>query len=175
MRNDSIMSFNEYLNENSGFISLLTLIVALLTFVFMVYEFIWKNRLKIKVIAKPPLINFNSNSLDVDFEVLNLSYQSLGQIESIGIWIKRWNSYGTFYSIKLQKVLYKEKFVFSEDIKTFLDSTILNFYQSQSKFDKLFKPKIKFVFKTTTDKEIEIIISNELKELLDNYINKVKI
>ncbi|MDD3598047.1 hypothetical protein [Sulfuricurvum sp.] len=150
-------------------------IATIAAFGWAVYEFYIKRRFKIKARGKPSLLNLKSTEYFFDFEVINLSEQSLKRIDLLGIWIKRWNSFGQFWDIALQDVGYQEKTKFSEDIFQFLDSAIERCVEEQTFFDKLFLPKLKIVLRTTMEREIEVKIDEyhqkDIKDKIRNLFN----
>lgn len=150
-------------------------IATIFAFFWAVYEFYYKRRFKIKVTGSPSLLNLKLTEYFFDFEVINLSEQSLKRIDSIGIWIKRRKSFGQFWEIALQDVGYQEKTKFSEDIFHFLDSAIKQCVEEQTYFDKLFTPKLKIVLRTTMNRELEVKIDEyhqkDLQDKIGNLFN----
>lgn len=139
-----------------------------------VYEFYIKRRFKIKATGNPSSsLNLNALEYYFNFEVINLSEQSLKRIDSIGIWIKRWNSFGQFWEIELQDVGYQEKIKISQDIFGFLDSAIKSCVEDQSWFDKFFKPKLNIVLKTTMEREIVVRIDEYFHEEVERKIIQI--
>lgn len=153
--------------DNVGLASDFATIAA---FGWAVYEFYIKRRFKIKATGSPSLSNLNSSEYYFDFELINLSEQSLKRIESIGIWIKRWNSFGHFWDIELQNIGYQEKTKFSQDIFRFLDSAIKACVEEQSSVDRFFRPKLKIVLKTTMQREIVVNIDEYYRKEIDRKI-----
>ncbi|MDD2780500.1 hypothetical protein [Sulfuricurvum sp.] len=135
-----------------------------------VYEFYYKRHFKIKAIGTPSPVNSKPTECFLNFEVINLSEQSLKRIDFIGIWIKRWNSFGQFWEIPLQDVGYQEKTKFSQDIFRFLDSAIEQCVKEQTLFDSLFKPKLKIVLRTTLERELEVKINKYYKNALEEKV-----
>ncbi|MDD5716991.1 MAG: hypothetical protein PHW64_04235 [Sulfuricurvum sp.] len=153
-------------------------IATIAAFGWAVYEFYIKRRFKINASGRPSLLNLKSTEYFFDFEVINLSEQSLKRIDSLGIWIKRWNSFGQFWDIALQDVSYQEKTKFSEDIFQFLDSAIERCIEEQTSFDKLFSPKLKIVLRTTMKRELKVKIDEyhqkDIKDKIRNLFTRKK-
>lgn len=152
------------------FIATLSNIATVLAFFWAVYEFYIKRRFKIKVTGSPSLLNLKSTEFFFNFEIINLSEQSLKRIDQLGVWIKRWNSFGHFWEIAIQDVGYQEKTKFEEDLYKFIDFSIQRCVEEQTLFDRLFKPKLKIVLKTTVDREIEVVIDEFYKTDLEDRI-----
>jgi hypothetical protein len=146
---------------------------TIFAFGWAVYEFYYKRRFKIKAIGSPSPLNLKSTEYFFDFEVINLSEQSLKRIDFIGIWIKRWNSFGQFWEIALQDVGYQEKTKFSQDIFCFLDSAIQTCMEEQSFVDRFFKPKLKIVLETTLEREILVNIEEYYRNEIDQKITQL--
>lgn len=149
-------------------LSILSDIATILAFLWAVYEFYIKRRFKIKANAFPAPINKNEEEYIFTFKIINLSEQSLKRIESIGIWIKRYNSFGRFWEIKLQDVGYQEKSTFSQDIYPFLISAIAQCKKEQTWLDKLFNPKLKILLRTTIEREINV----QIDDFFYNQVNE---
>lgn len=152
-------------------------IVTILAFFWAIYEFYIKRSFTIKAKATPSLLD-KSTELSFDFEVINFSEQSLGRIASIGVWIKRWNSWGQFWGITLQDVGYKEMTKFSQDIYPFVESAVVQCSKEQTWFDKLFKPKLLISLKTYMGEELKIKIDpfnqKDIDTKLEQLFNKYK-
>lgn len=157
-------------NKLKNILEVLSNIVTILAFFWAIYEFYIKRRFKIKATASLSLLNLGSTELPLNFNIINLSDQSLKRIDYIGVWIKRWNSFGHFWEIALQDVGYQEKTKFGEDIYQYIDFSIQLCIKEQTLFDRLFKPKLKIVLKTTLDREIEVVIDELYKTDLENRI-----
>lgn len=157
-------------------LSVLSDIATVLAFAWAVYEFYIKRRFKIKATAFPELLRTNKNEYFFSFNIINLSEQSLKRIDYIGVWIKRKNSFGSFWEIKLQDIGYQEKTTFSQDIYRYLNSAIEMCVKEQTWIDKLFKPKLKIVLRTTIEREIIVKIdeffSNEINEKINILFEK---
>jgi len=153
--------------------SILSDIVAILAFLWAVYEFYIKRRFKIKATAFPNELHKNNKEYIFTFSVINLSEQSLNRINSIGIWIKRKNSFGAFWEIKLQDIGYQEKITFFENILPFLISAIEQCIEEQTWIDKLFTPKLKIVLRTANEREINVIIDEFYHQQVNEKINKL--
>lgn len=160
------------MNENlKDILSISSNIATILAFFWAVYEFYIKRRFKIKATAFPIKLIKNDKEYVFSFKVINLSEQSLKRIDYIGIWIKRKNSFGRFWEIKLQDVGYQEKTTFSQDIYPFLNSAIKQCIIEQTWVDKLFTPQLKIVLKTTVDREINVLIDAFFHEEVNKKIN----
>lgn len=151
-------------------IEILANIATILAFIWAVYEFYIKRRFKIKATASPSILNIKPSEYFFDFEVINLSEQSLKRINYLGIWIRRWNTYGQFWEIKFQDVGYQEKTRFSEDIFNFLNFAVENSLKNQSLIDKIFTPKLKVVLRTTMEREIEVKIDEYNRKEVEKKI-----
>lgn len=154
-------------------VSSLSDIATILAFLWAIYEFYIKKRFKIKATASPSPINLKLTEYIFDFKVINLSEQSLKRIEYIGIWIIQKNSFGQFWEIKLQDVGYQEKTTFSQDIFPFLISAIEQCLYEQTWIEKLFKPKLKIVLKTTTEREIKVDIDEFFQKQVNEKITQL--
>lgn len=160
------------MNESlKDILSTLSDMATIFAFVWAVYEFYIKRRFKIKATAFPLPINKSEKEYILSFKVVNLSEQSLKRIDYIGLWIERKNSFGQFWEIALQDVGYQEKTVFAEDIFPFLNSAIQQCCNEQTRFDKLIKPKLKIVLKTTIDREIKVTIDEFFQKQVDEKID----
>ena len=156
------------------FISMLSEIATILAFLWAVYEFYIKKRFKIKATASPSIVILKKErEYFFDFNIVNLSEQSLKRIDSIGIWIKRKNTFGCFWDVHLDSIGYQEKTKFTENIYYFLSSAIKKCIEEQTWIDKLFIPKLKIVLKTTIDREIEVKIDEYFKKEIDKEIKKI--
>lgn len=160
------------MNESlKDILSTLSDLATIFAFLWAVYEFYIKRRFKIKATAFPLPINKSDKEYILSFKVINLSEQSLKRIDKIGLWIKRKNSFGQFWEIALQDVGYQEKTVFTEDIFPFLDSAVKQCCNEQTRYDKLIKPKLKIVLKTTIDREIKVTIDEFFQKQVDKTID----
>lgn len=155
------------------YVGLASDIATIAAFGWAVYEFYIKRRFKIKATGSPSLLNLKSLEYIFNFEIINLSEQSLKRIDHIGIWIKRWNAFGQFWEVELHDVGYQEKTKFSEDIFRFLDSAIKTCVEDQSWFDKLFKPKLKIVLVTTMEREILVKIDEYHHKEVESKIHQL--
>ncbi|ATB69374.1 hypothetical protein SJPD1_1264 [Sulfurospirillum diekertiae] len=160
------------MNENlKDILSILSDIATILAFAWAVYEFYIKRRFKIKATAFPLPLNKSEKEYLFSFKVINLSDQSLKRIDYIGLWIERKNSFGQFWEIALKDVSYQEKTVFTENILPFLNSAVQQCCNEQTRFDKLVKPKLKIVLRTTIDREIKVTIDDFFQKQVDDKID----
>lgn len=144
-------------------------IVTILAFFWAIYEFYIKRRFMIKAKATPSLLN-KPSEFSFDFEVINFSEQSLGRIGSIGVWIKRWNSFGQFWDIELQEAGYREKIKFSQDLSEFVRLAVNECISNQTRWDRLFKPKLVIALKTHMGEELKIAIDPFRKQELETRL-----
>ena len=162
------------MNENfKDTLSILSDIATILAFLWAVYEFYIKRRFKIKASAFPSHVNKSEKEYIFTFKIINLSEQSLRRIDYIGIWIKRKNSYGSFWEIKMQDVGYQEKTTFSQNIYPFLLSAIEQCKKEQTWMDKIFNPKLKIVLRTTIEREIDVQIDQFFYEQVDQKVKSL--
>lgn len=160
-------------DEFKDIIGLASDCATIFAFVWAIYEFYYKRRFKIKATVSPFLINSKSTEYIFEFEVINLSEQSLKRIDEIGIWIRRWNSFGRFWKITLRDVGYQEKTCFTQDIFHFLDSAVKECVEQETFIDKMFKPRLKIVLKTTMERELEVKINEYHLENINEKITSL--
>lgn len=153
-------------------IDLISELVTILAFIWAIYEFYIKRRFMIKAKATPSLLNKPSEFL-FDFEVINFSEQSLGRIGLIGVWIKRWNSFGQFWDIELQDAGYHEKITFSQDLSEFIRLAVNDSIRDQTWWDRLFKPKLVIALKTHMNEELKVHIEQYHQKSIDDKLNSL--
>lgn len=153
-------------------IDLIASLVTILAFLWAIYEFYIKRRFMIKAKAVPSLLN-KPSEFSFDFEVINFSEQSLGRIGQIGVWVKRWNSWGQFWEIEMQDAGYHEKTAFSQDISRYVIEATSQCVNNQSWLDKLFKPKLHLSLKTHMGKELKIQIDPYYQKSIDEKLLKL--
>lgn len=160
---------NETLKDT---VELLANIATVMALTWAVYEFYIKRRFLIKAKATPSPLNDQSH-FSFNFEVINFSEHSLGRIDMIGVWIKRWNSWGQFWKIEINDAGYHEKIIFSQDISEFVKMAIENCLLKQTWFDRLFKPKLCLSFRTHLDDELKIHIDDFFQKDLDTKLSSL--
>lgn len=154
---------NEILKDT---IELFANVATILAFTWAVYEFYIKRRFLVKAKATPSPLSSHSN-FSFNFEVINFSEQSLGRIGYMGVWVKRWNSWGQFWQIDVQDAGYHEKIIFSQDISEFVKMAVEYCISNQTWFDRMFKPKLYLSFKTHLGDELKIHIDDFFQKELD--------
>lgn len=157
-------------NSFKDIVEIISDFATIFAFIWAMYEFYYKRRFKIKATGSPSTLNLKTTEYFFDFEVINLSEQSLKRIDKIGIWITRWNSYGQFWDIALQDVGYQEKTRFTQDIFNFMNAAIKQCMEEQTFMDQIFKPRLKIILKTTMEREIEVNINEFYSDDIDQKI-----